>query len=201
MSYKTEKNILSLITKNKFRSNVNVNHNNTESMGCVSCGKCTLCKNFLIESNVIKSPNTNQTFKIKSRLTCSTKNVIYLLHDKICNIIYVGYTTHDMASRWTRHKSHIKSKTETCEISKHFIQHANSNHKLNRNTSQSAYTESLKHQIGVLLIECVDNINSEQDLINTLRTRENFWQNALKATAIFGGINVRENHPSRRPIR
>ena len=60
--------------------------------------------------------------------------------------------------------------------------------------------ESLKHQIGVLLIECVDNINSEQDLINTLRTRENFWQNALKATAIFGGINVRENHPSRRPI-
>ena len=62
--------------------------------GCFGCDQgCTLCKNFLVESKTFTSSKTNQTFKIKSRITCDTKNVIYLITDKICeNVFYVGYT-------------------------------------------------------------------------------------------------------------
>ena len=195
MFYKTEKNILSTITKNKFKgSSAPLGEEAVdESWGCYSCNNCTLCKNYLVESKTITAPNTNQTFKIKSTILCSTKNVIYLLRDKVCDIIYVGYTSGDMKQRWAGHKSHIKTRVKSCEISSHFIAHQNSKHKIDRTGSQSAYTESLAEHLEVLIIESVTFDDSEHDHISKLEARETFWQNALKGTVKLGGINKRTN--------
>ncbi len=80
-----------------------------------------MCKNYLKVAKVVSSPNTNQTFMIKSRITCQTTNVIYVIYDKICHgVLYVGYTEDDMRVRWRNHKSHIKKGVKSCEIATHF---------------------------------------------------------------------------------
>ena len=139
VSHKMEQNILSMITKNKFKGQsliANSGYNQSPpdpddpSWGCFKCEKlCTLCKNFIVESKTVTSPNTNQIFKIKSRITCDSVNIVYMIRDKVCdNIFYVGYTEDNMKVRWRNHKSHIKMNKKSCEIASHFTQLSNSVH-------------------------------------------------------------------------
>ena len=122
VSYKMEKNILSMTTSNKFKEKPSPSASaettaaltnlvpsptfpDDPSWGCHPCQKtCTLCKNFLLESKTFTSPKTSQSFKIRSHIDCNTKNVIYLILDLKCTeIFYIGYTTDCMAVRWTNH--------------------------------------------------------------------------------------------------
>ena len=158
--------------------------------GCVSCEKCTLCKNFLRVAKVVTSPNTNQTFLIKSRITCLTKNVVYVIYDKVCpTVFYVGYTCDNMRERWTTHKSHIKTRVKSCEIASHFINLENTSHRLDRNP-QAVYTSQLSKHLEVLLIECVEPVPGVP-MKKVMEGRETFWKGALKAFTLFGGINKR----------
>ncbi|NRB82112.1 MAG: GIY-YIG nuclease family protein, partial [Saccharospirillaceae bacterium] len=207
VTYKIEKNIRSLITKNKFKSAnrdstpelglVTVNPPNpipiAKDLGCYKCDyNCTLCKNYMLETKTIFSPNSTQTFVIKDRLTCQTKNVIYMIIDKLCpDVFYVGYTSDDMRTRWRNHKSHIKKEVKSCELSSHFTTTSNSIHKLDK-SNQSAFTSQLSEQISVYLIERVEVV-PEKEIVDLLRARENFWQAALKSCNLYGGINKRTN--------
>ena len=110
----------------------------------------------------------------------------------------MGYTSGDMKQRWAGHKSHIKKKVKSCEISSHLIAHQNSKHKIDREGSQAAYTKSLAEHLEVLIIESVTFEDSEQDPIKQLESRETFWQNALKGTVKLGGINKRTNINSKK---
>ena len=83
VSYKMEKNILSLITKNKFKTPPVVDPprpmgvGEDQKLGCFKCkNNCTLCKIFLVESTEFSSPRTKQKFQIKSYIDCQTKNII-----------------------------------------------------------------------------------------------------------------------------
>ena len=205
VTYKMEKNIKNLITKNKFKSADNnptpgqspVNPLNSipiiNNFGCFKCDyNCTLCKNYMLETKVIFSPKTSQTFVIKDRLTCQTKNVIYMIIDKLCpDVFYVGYTSDDMRTRWCTHKSHIKKEVKSCELSSHFIAASNSTHKLDK-SNQGAFTTQLSEQISVYLIERVV-VEPNKEIIDLLKVRENFWQAALKSCSLYGGINKRSN--------
>ena len=190
-----------MITKNKFKEagrgsdidhNVQVEDDNPE-WGCFGCEKsCDLCKNFLMESKTFSTPNTTQTFKIKSRIDCNSKNVIYLIFDKKCpQVFYIGYTEDTMKVRWRNHKSHIKKCIKSCEIATHFTANMNSVHKLDK-SSQPVYTSQLKEHISVLMIECVEPVEGVI-MTDTMRKRENFWQAELKSAMMFGGINKRSN--------
>ena len=84
VSYKMERNLKSLIFKNKYikmlepASNVD---ETTENSHCFfSCSKCTFCKKFLIETNSFISANISNTFYIKSHISCHTENVILLCY-------------------------------------------------------------------------------------------------------------------------
>ena len=190
-----ESNILSMITKNKFKSSVASNSQQIDDpmWGCFKCDKlCTLCKNFIVESKTVTSSNTNQVFKIKSRITCDSVNIIYMITDKVCkDVFYVGYTEDTMKVRWRNHKSHIKMGKKTCEIASHFTRLSSSVHKLNRE-NQAAYTSQLSEQLEIVLIESVDSIPGV-DMKKHLLSRETYWQGALKASKLFGGINKRSN--------
>ena len=200
VSYKMEQNILSMITKNKFKGESQPSDSGEDqpppddpNWGCFKCEKlCTLCKNFIVESKSVTSPNTNQVFKIKSHVACDSENIVYLIRDKICdNIFYVGYTEDNMKVRWRNHKSHIKMNKKSCEIASHFTQLSNSVHKLDK-SNQTAYTTSLSEQLEVLIIESVAPIQG-MDMKKHLLSRENYWQGALKASKLYGGINKRTN--------
>jgi hypothetical protein len=163
------------------------------SWGCFKCEKlCTLYKNFIAESKTVTSPNTNQVFKIKSHITCDSVNIVYMTRDKVCNnVFYVGYTTEDNMKVRRNHKSHIKMNKKSCEIASHFTQLSNSVHKLDK-SNQTAYTTSLSEQLEVLIIESVAPIQGI-DMKKHLLSRENYWQGALKASKLYGGINKRTN--------
>ena len=88
-SYKMERNILSMITKNNFKppsalqlppaTRPTLVHTADPNWGCHPCANsCTLCKNFLKPSLTFTSPKTSQTYKIKDHINCNTKNIIYL---------------------------------------------------------------------------------------------------------------------------
>ena len=206
VSYKTEQNILSMITKNRFKcksqnnseqtsvlgpgsgsSSVNV----TPDAGCFGCvKKCTLCKDFLVECRQFTSSKTNQTFTIKSKITCDTKNVIYMITDKICeDVFYVGYTQDNMKTRWANHKSNIKAWKKTCKLASHFIKLANSRHKLDK-SNQKVFTSQLRNHLEIRLIESVAPMVGI-DMKEHIESREKFWQGTLKAAKLYGGLNKR----------
>ena len=205
-----EKNILGLITCNKFKkcplppaAHVdppdNIPHTSLDdpSWGCRPCPKtCTLCTNFLRTTNSFTSPKTTQTFRIKSHIDCNTKYVVYLVLDLKCHdIFYVGYTADCMAVRWRNHKSHIKNNIKSCELASHFISSSNTTHKLDK-TSQ-AFTTELSEHIAIILIESVKS-SPGLDIESFLKEREDFWQGALKSTPFLGGstnalINIRKS--------
>ena len=197
VSYKMEQNILSMITKNKFKTSQasasQDSSNGDQDWGCFGCGKsCALCKNFLVVGKTFTSPKTNQTYQIKSRITCDTCGVIYLILDKKClEIFYVGYTVYAMKDRWPNHKSHIKVGKKSCEIATHFKTLSNNVHKLDK-SNQLVYTSELREHLSVQIIEHVVPIPG-RDYKSLLQERENFWQGALKATKLYGGINKRSN--------
>ena len=80
---------------------------------------------------------------------------------------------------------------KSCEIASHFTQLSNSVHKLDK-SNQTAYTTSLSEQLEVLIIESVAPIQG-MDMKKHLLSRENYWQGALKASKLYGGINKRTN--------
>ena len=115
-----------------------------------------------------------------------------MIRDKVCkDVFYVGYTEGNMKTRWSNHKSHIKMNKKTCEIATHFSRLSNSVHKLNK-ASHAEYSTSLSEQLEVILIESVAPIPGI-DMKKHLLDRETYWQGALKATKLFGGINKRSN--------
>ena len=94
----------------------------TPSQG--SCRPCSrgdyLCKNYLVSTETFTSYHTSQQFSVNANIDCSSKEVIYLINDKVCKLSNVGCTTDSLKTRFSNHKSHIKFKKRTCEVSKHF---------------------------------------------------------------------------------
>ncbi len=206
VSYKMERNILSMITCNKFKQECNTPPSEhvpvslspsqpsiDPTWGCKPCIKtCTLCKNYLRQAKTFGSPKTSQNFVIRSEIDCNTKNVIYLIIDLKCDsIFYIGYTADCMAVRWRNHKSHIKKGINSCELANHFITLSNSTHKIDKST-QAIFTSQLSEHLAIILIESVKP-KANIDIETTLKEREEYWQGALKSTPLFGGINKRSN--------
>ena len=212
VSYKMESNINSLICRNKFvnKSKHTVQLEGVEdvlstniapeqplptadNIGCFKCSGCTFCDNFLIESKTFSSSKTKQIFTIKSYITCTTPNVIYVIYDKICaDIFYVGNTLNGTQIRWRNHKSHIKKGINKCEITNHFLKTSNTIHKLDK-SNQNIFTSELSKHLEVIIIECVEPLPNKT-MKEACEARESFWQGILKSTQFFGGLNKRKNN-------
>ena len=80
---------------------------------------------------------------------------------------------------------------KTCEIASHFKRLESTVHKLDK-SSQKTFTSDLSEHLSVLLIETVEPIPGKP-MKRVLEERETFWQGALKASKLFGGINKRMN--------
>ena len=81
------------------------------------CGKnrCKTCKH-MIEGDSFVSNTTGKKYAIKSReavMTCTTKNVIYLISCKKCGIQYVGETSQALRSRMNNHRQRLN---QMCDL-------------------------------------------------------------------------------------
>ena len=162
--------------------------------GSINCGKCLMCKLYLVATNEITSPHTNNTFRISQNIKCSDEYVIYFILDKTCNKGYVGRTENPMTRRWACHKSHIKYNHDGCKIAVHFNQFRNL-HKFDTNNIDS----TLPDEINVTLIDKIipEVWDSPDTLFHKLCNKESYWQNQLCTLYNNGGLNVRDERSIR----
>ena len=78
----------------------------------VKCGsrKCMTCDH-LVEGNSFTSNVTNRVYNVVSpstKVSCSTRNVIYLISCRKCGVQYVGETSQTLRSRFNNHRNRLK---------------------------------------------------------------------------------------------
>ena len=61
------------------------------------------------------------TVTINKYLNCITNYIIYFTLDKICNRGYIGKSENNLYTRWTGHKSHIKTNLSKCNVAIHEV--------------------------------------------------------------------------------
>ena len=86
--------------------------------GNYRCGSCVQCQ-FTKKCTTYKHPHTGQTLKIRGTITCTQKNVIYLLTCP-CNLAYVGKTTRCLKTRIAEHRSNIRNRDQRSPVATHF---------------------------------------------------------------------------------
>ena len=76
--------------------------------GCYPCGKnCAYCT--LVDKskgNTFKSVSNGKMFKIRQKINCTSKNLIYMVRCKRCNLQGVGHTT-NFRKQISNYFSHI----------------------------------------------------------------------------------------------
>lgn len=105
--------------KNK-RQNLSPNNSDIGSGPCNS-DKCERCP-FITSGTSISINST--PFGIKSKLTCNSHNVIYVISCQLCQLHYIGQTSQLLRTRLGQHLNAIKSNKETY-IAQHFNEHSN----------------------------------------------------------------------------
>ena len=91
---------------------------NTLPSGNFPCRSCINC-NAMIVGDTFSHPHTGKTIKVKGRITCKTKYVVYLIKCP-CGYCYIGKTTRELKTRITEHKSNIRNRDERSPIARHF---------------------------------------------------------------------------------
>lgn len=87
---------------------------NYKCNGCAQCNGTYKCRSF-------KHPQTGKSIPIKGVITCSTKAVIYLITCP-CGKNYVGKTKRELKVRISEHRSTIRCKNSTDQVTAHFLE-------------------------------------------------------------------------------
>ena len=119
---------------------------------------------------------TGKTYFIKSKLSCDSFNVVYLITCYNCRELYVGSAI-NFKQRFGIHKSDIKTSKDRCSTKRHF------NNKCCSANNNHIY---LKIQI----IEQVFN-NNQFSIEDLLWEREKYWQAQL-FTNLYGLNNIND---------
>ena len=87
------------------------------------CGhpRCKCCPDML-EVNEIYFRNSNIWFKIKTKMDCTVRNLIYVIICRNCSLTYIGETVH-LRSRMNTHRSCSSSiGSALAEVSRHLFE-------------------------------------------------------------------------------
>ena len=144
-----------------------------------NCAYCTLVEKS--KGNTFKSVSNGKRFKIRQKINCTSKNLIYMVRCKRCNLQGVGHTT-NFKKRISNYFSHIKQNTRDCEISCHFID----NHK---DTWIENYARNEEFEI-IAIAKLENPPRSKKALEQRLIEFEGYWQAQL-GTIHPKGLNIR----------
>ena len=182
-AYRQTKNLKEVLAPSKFRPSPAAMQT-VNTGGCFKCDKnrCDLCKNFLLHASKFRSSATGRQYPIRQKLTCSSKNVIYLATCCKCDLQYVGSTSTEFKIRFRNHKSSMLNNRRTCELAVHF------------NSSQHDIS-----QISFVIIEQITSFQTSLHLDQLLLTREAYWMTQL-FTLNPHGLNKRREFRSKNRI-
>ena len=82
------------------------------------CRGCQLCK-LMGTGKTVTNKNTGAKINIKPGATCKTTGIIYAIHCKKCEQIYIGHTGYSMSDRFSKHKYDIKNRPKQNELAAH----------------------------------------------------------------------------------
>lgn len=104
IAYSRPKNIKDLLVQSKFTDN------NTRTFSSVKCNRrrCSHCCN-IVEDSTISSSFTGDQFDLRYNTDCTSKNVIYLITCKKCQVQYVGQTGQNVSKRMNSHRFDIRN--------------------------------------------------------------------------------------------
>lgn len=115
-------------------------------------------------------PKSGVDIKVRGRITCNTKYVVYLLKCP-CNLYYVGKTKCELKTRICEHKCSIRNNDEKSSVARHFNSHK--------------HTLSDLHYMGIETVS-MPHRGGKRDKI--LLQRETYWIHYLD-TLIPKGLN------------
>ena len=95
-----------ILTRAKFGENQNLG-----AFKCKLDARCMCCSD-IKETNIVKFPEVNGTFHIRSTMTCVSKNLIYKLTCLGCNLSYIGETGDELKNRTNGHRSGIMNENK-----------------------------------------------------------------------------------------
>lgn len=170
VAFRKPKSIKQLLVRAKVNKDTDFNEANTEIPGCFKLHNknCKLC-HVLKQTDSFSSTVTNRTYKIKQKINCKSKGVIYLITCQDCNKQYVGETGTAFSTRHYGHRSDIQKKPNL-PLSKHFL-------------------------LGNCSFERISIVGIElhKGDVNSRKQKEGWWQHQLKTTQPLG-INNREEY-------
>jgi len=184
-AYRQTKNLKDILAPLKFCSENGANQAEKEMGGCFKCGThCDLCKNLLSQDSKFKSFSTGRAYRINQKLSCSSKNIVYLASCNKYKLQYVGSTTTEFKVRFCiNHKSSMLTNKKTCELAVHF------------NCTRHEISE-----INSIVIEQITNQGGAAYIDKLLLTREAYWTSQL-FTLYPHGLNKRREFRSKNRVR
>jgi len=168
-AYKKHKNIAQLLSRKQTKKTKGIN----QSIGAFKCNspRCHTCQDITMTKH-FRSTYTRRSYTIKDTLDCKSRNIIYLITCKKCNMQYVGETSRRLSERLCNHKSNIKLKKDT-PIAAHFNERG--------------------HTIHHLSITPIEKIKTNRRY--TRLERELHWIHQLMTYTPFG-LNRKHHEPS-----
>ncbi|EDO29229.1 predicted protein [Nematostella vectensis] len=99
-AFRRPKNLKDILAPSKFKQRAATEISNQENnSGCFKCGKkCDLCSSYFVQSRHFISAATGKKYFIRQRVSCNSKNAIYLATCRKCNLQYVGSCTTEFKS-------------------------------------------------------------------------------------------------------
>ena len=184
VSFRKNKSLGDILINSRFPK-----HQKSSRVGSFKCSGCSVCNNYLVETDHFTSYHTDKTYKCTQEITCTDEYIIYLINDKLCQINSVGRSENNLRSRWPSHKSHIKTNADTCKVAKHF-----NNRKAGHAWDSTSIDNTLPNEIAVTLIDKVipEVWDTADSLFTKLCKKEIYWQNQLRTMEEFGGLNTRD---------
>jgi len=148
-----------------------INHEDVGMHVCTN-NRCKAC-NYIIRSNAFQSSTNKTNFKLKSRFTCKSSNLVYLITCRCCNLQYVGQTGRTLADRIRDHLSNIRTKKST-PIALHF--------------------NLPNHSITDFAITAIEKIPEGINALNFRLLKECTWQNLLQTYYPLGINNLKAQY-------
>ena len=103
-SNRQPKNLKQILTKAKFEDDTR-----DEAPKVLKCKntKCGICEN-IIEGESFTFKN-GPTFKVKTDMSCTSKNLLYVMRCEGCGEDYIGQTGNELRKRMTVHRQQIRN--------------------------------------------------------------------------------------------
>ena len=124
VAYKRPENIRDKLIRSKVPPIRNMRENRKQP-GCKKCNNCSICP-YVNNCKVVKSSATNFNAEIQQEVTCQTRNVIYCITCKKCNMQYVGETGRVAKDRFREHIGYVENKQLEKATGWHFNQRGHS---------------------------------------------------------------------------